>query len=145
MTTQDRTRRVGAILEHMAALGRTFTEVKARPFGDVRLSRNQADTLFLLAHSRAPITPGQLADRLGITAGAVTQIVDHLREHGLVEQVPHPTDGRTRILTLTPAARRTVDEFEQAVIEHVSPRFHSLDDSSLDQLEELLRTMREAR
>lgn len=145
MTTQHRTERVGAVLEHVAALARTFTEVKARPFGDVRLSRNQADTLFLLAHSRAPITPGRLADLLGITAGAVTQLVDHLREHGLVEQAPHPTDGRTRILTLTPEARRTVEEFEQAVIDHVSPRFDALDDASLDQLEELLRTVREAR
>jgi DNA-binding MarR family transcriptional regulator len=135
---------VGAVLEHVAALGRTFAEVKARPFGDVRLSRNQADALFLLAHSRAPVSPGRLADLLGITAGGVTQIVDHLREHGLVEQVPHPTDGRTRILTLTPTARRTVDEFERAVIDHVSPRFDALDDAALDQLEALLRTVREA-
>lgn len=144
MSTGARRDRVGAVLEHLAALGREVAGAKAGPFGDVRLSRSQLDTLFLLAHSRSDVTPGRLATMLGVTAGAVTQLVDGLREHGLVETVPHPVDGRTRLLVLTPAARETVDRFEQEVLDRVSPRFDALDDTRLEHLELLLRTIREA-
>lgn len=100
-----RSEKVAAILEHIAALGRTLADETSRPFGEVRLSRSQADALFLLAHAKDLVTPGRLAEHLGITAGAVTQLVDQLRGLALVEQSPHPTDGRTRVLTLTPEAQ----------------------------------------
>lgn len=143
-TGAARRERIGAIVEHIAALGRDLAGAKAGPFGGVRLSRSQLDALFVLAHSRDDVTPGRLATTLGVTAGAVTQLVDGLREHGLVETVPHPGDGRTRLLVLTSSARETVEGFEQEVVDRVSPRFDALDGSGLEQLELLLRSVREA-
>ncbi|MFF2832312.1 MarR family winged helix-turn-helix transcriptional regulator [Cellulosimicrobium cellulans] len=140
-----RRERLGAIMEHLATLGRELAGAKAGPFGDVRLSRSQLDALFLLAHAPGDLTPGRLAAHLGVTAGAVTQLVDGLRRHGLVETTPHPGDGRTRLLVLTPSARESVDAFEQEVVDRISARFDALDDDRLEQLELLLRAVQEER
>ncbi|MEF3302926.1 MarR family winged helix-turn-helix transcriptional regulator [Paenibacillus sp. GYB003] len=47
------------------------------------------------------ILMGALADRLGITKGAVTQIVDRLEAKGLVKRSPHPNVRRGVLLSLT--------------------------------------------
>ncbi len=45
------------------------------------------------------LTPGQLADRLALTSGAVTALVDRLERLGWVERTPHPSDRRSLIVS----------------------------------------------
>jgi DNA-binding MarR family transcriptional regulator len=45
------------------------------------------------------LTPGQLGDRLALTSGAVTALVDRLVRLGWVKRVPHPTDRRSVIVS----------------------------------------------
>jgi len=42
-----------------------------------------------------------LAKHANITAQAMGELVSHLEEHGYVERVPDPTDGRARLVRLT--------------------------------------------
>lgn len=44
------------------------------------------------------LTPGQLADRLALTSGAITALIDRLERLGWAERVPHPTDRRSVIV-----------------------------------------------
>lgn len=53
------------------------------------------------------LTPGQLAERLNLTSGAVTALIDRLERAGWVSRTPHPSDRRSHVLTLTAAARET--------------------------------------
>ncbi len=53
------------------------------------------------------LTPGQLAERLDLTSGAVTALIDRLECAGWVSRTPHPSDRRSHVLTLTTAARET--------------------------------------
>jgi DNA-binding MarR family transcriptional regulator len=46
----------------------------------------------------------EFAELMQVTKAAVTQLVDHLERHGLVERVPDPTDRRATIVRATPAA-----------------------------------------
>ena len=48
-----------------------------------------------------PRTPSELADRLQITTASVTELVDRLERGGLVSRLPHPTDRRKVLVTLT--------------------------------------------
>lgn len=49
------------------------------------------------------LTPSQLADRLDLTSGAVTALVDRLERLGWVRREPHPTDRRSLVIrTATP-------------------------------------------
>ncbi|MBT2501289.1 MarR family transcriptional regulator [Curtobacterium sp. ISL-83] len=55
-------------------------------------------------------TPTELAGFLGLTSGAVTNMVDRLTASGLVERRPNPADRRGSLIRLTPAGTRVVDD-----------------------------------
>jgi DNA-binding MarR family transcriptional regulator len=124
---------IGSVLESVAVLGRELTAGREPPFGR-RMTRNQVETLFVLAHGAGPVTPKQLATELGVTAGAVTQLVDGLMREKLVESVAHPRDARSRVLRLTDSARHTVSRFERAAVQRMAARFDRLDDEQLTAL-----------
>lgn len=48
-----------------------------------------------LIHAEGPITPSDLADRMGFARASVTAIIDQLEAKQLVRRVPHPSDGRS--------------------------------------------------
>lgn len=51
-------------------------------------------------------TMTELADALAVTPRRVTALVDALEADGLVERTPHPTDGRSTVVTLTSSGRK---------------------------------------
>jgi DNA-binding MarR family transcriptional regulator len=59
----------------------------------------------------------QLAERMQITRGAVTQLVAYLESHGLLERIPDPDDGRGVIVRPTPAAERGYELGRQRIAE----------------------------
>jgi DNA-binding MarR family transcriptional regulator len=46
--------------------------------------------------------PTELARRAGVTPQAMAEIIRYLEGHGYSERVPDPSDGRARIVKLTP-------------------------------------------
>jgi DNA-binding MarR family transcriptional regulator len=67
------------------------------------------DVLALQHLARAgQVTPGALSDRLQLTSGGTSAVVRRLERHGLVSSVPHPEDGRSTLLRLSPAAEHRV-------------------------------------
>lgn len=140
----ERAALVAAVLERVADIGRELTAAHATPFGDVRLGRTQLDALFVLAHAQDAVTPGFLATALTVTPGAVTQLVDGLRAHGLVETTPHPGDGRARIIQLSDTARAQVERFEHAAVTRMAPRFAALTANELRRLSDLLDATRDS-
>jgi DNA-binding MarR family transcriptional regulator len=59
------------------------------------------------------LTPGQLGDRLALTSGAVTALVDRLERLGWVKRVPHPGEqiyGQFAKSLARAAAELTPDE-----------------------------------
>jgi DNA-binding MarR family transcriptional regulator len=51
-----------------------------------------------------PLTQRDLGDRLSLTSGAITMLVDRLEEAGWVHRRKHPTDRRYLLIELSPAA-----------------------------------------
>lgn len=49
-----------------------------------------------------PTPPSLLAERMGLTRGAVTKLADRLIDKGLVARTANPDDGRAQTLRLTP-------------------------------------------
>ncbi|UJP09706.1 MarR family transcriptional regulator [Microbacterium sp. KUDC0406] len=129
---------IAAVLLEVAGIGRELATVGARPFGEHRLSRRQLDAMFILAHSDAAVTAGHLADALGVTPGAVTQLLGPLRDLELVESVTTEEDGRVRIIRLTATAQAQVGAFERDQVARLSSRFDGLDAAELRRLAGLL-------
>ncbi len=79
-------------------------------------------------------TVGALAEHLGFTKQAASQLVEELIRKGYVERRPHPSDARSRLIVLTErghACTRAADAAADEVIlpwaETLGPeRFHAL-------------------
>lgn len=89
---------------HQILLARV--EATLRPYD---LSFSRFELLRLLAFSRSgalPIT--KASDRLQVHVTSVTHAIRRLEAAGLVERLPHPTDGRTTLVSITDLGRSTV-------------------------------------
>src|SRR5271165_7592046 len=51
-----------------------------------------------------PLTQRDLGDRLSLTSGAITSLVDRLEEAGFVHRRTHPSDRRYLLVELAPRA-----------------------------------------
>jgi DNA-binding MarR family transcriptional regulator len=54
--------------------------------------------------AEGPLTQRQLGDRLSLTSGAITMLVDRLEQGGWVRRRPHPSDRRYVLVELSPQA-----------------------------------------
>ncbi len=65
-----------------------------------------ATDLDALEHLEAdgPLNQRQLGDRLALTSGAITMLVDRLEQAGWVRRGPHPSDRRYVLVELSPDA-----------------------------------------
>ena len=52
-----------------------------------------------------PLTPSELAARERVQRPTITRVVYQLEERGLVTRAADPTDGRSALITITPAGR----------------------------------------
>lgn len=73
------------------------------------LSLSQVNTLFLLFH-HGPSSVNVLADHLGITKAAVSQLLDHLVNIGFVLRSTNPDDRRVKLMALTENGNETVEK-----------------------------------
>lgn len=90
---------------HQILLARVETAL--RPYD---LSFSRFELLRLLAfssHGELPIT--KASDRLQVHVTSVTHAIRRLESDGLVERLPHPTDGRTTLVRLTELGLSTVE------------------------------------
>lgn len=91
---------------HQILLARV--EAALRPYD---LSFSRFELLRLLAFTRTgalPIT--KASDRLQVHVTSVTHAIRRLEATGLVVRAPHPTDGRTTLVTITELGRSTVED-----------------------------------
>ncbi|MCG7348472.1 MarR family winged helix-turn-helix transcriptional regulator [Sphingomonas sp. ACRSK] len=65
--------------------------VMARELG---LHTTDLATLDLVFSSPEPLTPGRIADHLGLTSGAATGAIDRIERAGYVRRLPNPGDRR---------------------------------------------------
>jgi DNA-binding MarR family transcriptional regulator/N-acetylglutamate synthase-like GNAT family acetyltransferase len=122
------TRRLGVLEDRF--LGRS------RPLGAARL-------LFEIGREGAEVR--QLRTRLGLDSGYVSRMLRDLEREGLVEVGASPGDGRVRVVRLTGAGRREVDEldrrsdaFAAAMLEPLTPALRERLVTAMGDVERLL-------
>lgn len=101
-----------------------------------------AEWVFLRTlHDGDGIAPSLLAERMGMTKGAISKLADRLAEKGLVERTPHPEDGRAHRLALTPAGRALVPRLAGIADGNDAAFFAALEPAERRRLETLLRKL----
>jgi DNA-binding MarR family transcriptional regulator len=99
----DESERRRALIEQMQFLGEVastetalFQHVAAAQYG---LGITDMKTLSILIRE-GPMTAGVIGNRLSLTSGSVTTLIDRLERQDLVKRQPHPKDRRKVIVTV---------------------------------------------
>jgi DNA-binding MarR family transcriptional regulator len=75
-----------------------------------QLSPSARDVLAVVEGAGEPLEPSVIAERLVVTTGSMTSLLDNLEKRDLVRRLPHPDDRRKLLIDITPEARAIVDE-----------------------------------
>jgi DNA-binding MarR family transcriptional regulator len=82
-----------------------------------QLSPSARQVLAVIEGARQPLEPSVIAERVLITTGSMTSILDTLERRGLVRRMPHPADRRKLLVDITPDA--------QAILDQLLPSLHA--------------------
>ncbi|WP_334073085.1 MarR family winged helix-turn-helix transcriptional regulator [Paenibacillus sp. A14] len=99
-------------------LGRLFMQLQKmdrqpRHYGDAGpLTPSEIHTIDAIGCGDG-ILMSELASRLGVTKGAVTQLIGRLVSKQLVRRSPHPQDSRAVLLSLTESGRNAYRAHER--------------------------------
>jgi DNA-binding MarR family transcriptional regulator len=89
-------------------------------------------------YERGQTAPGELADSLGLTRGAVSKIVDKLDAKGWIQTEAKEGDSRFRLLSLTRAGRRSLPVLSEIADQNDARYFDCLSAREKSILRELL-------
>ena len=81
-------------------------------FAKTGLQSGEFDVLATLRRSGDPymLSPTSLYEAMMISSGGMTNRLDRLERAGLIERRPDPNDRRGKLIALTAAGRRVIDE-----------------------------------
>jgi DNA-binding MarR family transcriptional regulator len=75
-----------------------------------QLSPSARGVLAVVEGAGQPLEPSVIAERLVVTTGSMTSLLDNLEKRSLIRRLPHPDDRRKLLIDITPPARAIVDE-----------------------------------
>jgi DNA-binding MarR family transcriptional regulator len=82
-----------------------------------------------------PLTPSELAQRERVQRPTITRMLAGLEERGLVQRAADPADGRSSLLSLTPAGRALLDDVRTRKDAYLARRLQELEDEERAVLE----------
>jgi DNA-binding MarR family transcriptional regulator len=126
------------ITDHLLQFGRVVRSGCCVPFQATHLRRRQLQILLFLARARQPISSKILADKMQVTTGAITQLVDELEAQKLVERQSVSTDRRVVEIVLSDTAKQHLQAFRTAQHAAVEPLFTDLTSVELETLSNLI-------
>lgn len=80
------------------------------------LSNAAAQTLAIIEGAGEALAPSVIAERLMITTGSMTSLLDTLERRGMVRRRAHPSDRRRLLVELTDDGEALVDTFLPEIV-----------------------------
>ncbi len=87
----------------------------------------------------AAIAPSRLAERMGMTRGAITKLADRLLAKGLIARTANPDDARAQTLAITQSGRELIPELSALADRNDAEFFGHLTPDDRQRLEDVLR------
>lgn len=106
-----------------------------RPFG---LSVATFNVLMILNGAGGPLCPYEIGERLLVTRGTVTGLLDSLERQGLIVRTVHPEDRRMLLIEATPKARKLLSDL---LAEHFPAEAEMMSGLTARQKETLVRLL----
>ena len=137
----------GGVLETRIEAVRRFNRFFTRRIGVLRegllhspYSLTEARVLFEVAH-RDQVTASDLWRELGLDPGYLSRILGRLEQGGLIGKARSETDGRRRLLSLTPEGKAAFSLLDDRSREEVAELLGELSEGDQRRLLEAMRTI----
>lgn len=127
------------------AVVETYQECNRRYAAMLRefdLTVPQFDVLNAIASLGADALPKRIADRMLVTRGNVTGVLNRLQERGLIVTRPTPSDGRSFVCELTPAGLRLFDAARKGAALFIDAQLSPFNEDEMRNIEETMHRMR---
>ncbi len=103
--------------------------------------RGENAVLTCLLHNEEELHPGELAEKLSLVPGRMTDILKTLEKKGMIRREPDPEDRRRVLVKITPKGVRDVTERREKVRAQYSGLYQALGLYDTVKLIELLKKM----
>ena len=113
-------------------------EVRRRLRDTFGITLPRFDLLAQLDRAPNGMTLGELSQRMMVSNGNITGLVDRLAEQGLIRRRPSPTDRRVQIVSLTAEGQRSFRTMARVNARWVGEIFAGLSASDIETLMPLL-------
>jgi DNA-binding MarR family transcriptional regulator len=132
---------VEAAVQRIHKLNRHLERRMKETLGEFDVTHGEWSLLGSLRLSGPPyrLSPGQLAEKEGLSSGAMTNRLDQLEKAGFVRRLPDPDDRRALKVELTEAGHKLWLESVGAQAAREAALTAALDKRELAQLNDLLR------
>ncbi len=119
------------LTETMQAMKRGMHAYQQAHAQDYPLSHAQAELLFTIRHSQ-PVSAKELATKLNMTAGAISQFVESIEQQGFLERHTSQEDRRVQYLQLSTEGEALIHRFEQHRTHMMQTVIRDLTDEELE-------------
>ena len=129
------------IQDFFEATHKVFHDLKGEvgfPFKQHGLNGSQIRIMFLLSHHHDGVNVKDIAQRLNVTSGAITQIIDELVKKDFVNRTEDLNDRRVIRISLSKKTRTIFHELKNKFLEHLEPLFDKLTDEEVQSLSNLI-------
>ncbi|MFJ6652070.1 MarR family winged helix-turn-helix transcriptional regulator [Microbacterium sp. NPDC091313] len=130
----DRRPAVRSALQAVRALSDALDRMNGSMKSDMDMNATDLAALRMLIvreHRGESVSPHEMARHLRISTASTTKMLDRLEAAGHVARLPHPSDRRARVVSLTPHSRRV---FFQHLGSHLEGMAAVVDGYSDDEL-----------
>lgn len=119
-------------------------EIGRRLREEYGISLARFDLMSVLHRHDTGLTMSEVGRHLRVSGGNVTGLVDRLEKEGLVARQQHPSDRRSIMVCLTPQGHEIFIDMAKHHKEWVAEIFAWLGDQEIDELYDLLTTVRDS-
>ncbi|MGP7816635.1 MarR family winged helix-turn-helix transcriptional regulator [Bacillus sp. 03113] len=129
--------------QHLGQLIMLLQRLEKHPhtFGEAGpLTPTEIHTIDAIGVERG-VLMSELANRLQVTKGAVTQIIIRLEDKNLVERTPNPTDSRSVIVSLTKKGKSAFRAHEEVHLHFYRELRSQLNDQEIEIFEKCIEKL----
>lgn len=129
------------VMEKLRAYSSALDEVSKRFADSLELHSRDAVALieiFQAEERGTPLSPARLAERIGLTSGATSSLLNRLEKSGHIERTRIHADRRIVTLQATPGVRDIADAFFQPLAEHLGQMMDGYSDELLGQFDDFV-------
>ncbi|WGW10938.1 MarR family transcriptional regulator [Saxibacter everestensis] len=133
------------LMEGLRTYGRTYAELGRRFAASLGLHSTDASALLeiLAAEERGtPLSPARLSERIALTAGATSSLLNRLEASGHIVRTRVHTDRRVVTLQSTPGMHGVADEFFEPLAGRLNAMMGAYPMELLGQFESFLTELR---